>query len=191
MIATRYSFCCFFLSKSQWFSRTLMLFQAWKLIHLCSFFIFTNSPPPYRSSFTPNPSDYDNLSPAFVDDATALATAADFEQQQQHLLPSTLVAGEPPVYSPLPRGVPRRPESPRYTGGAFASRPRPFGGGLPEEYPFYDGGSSEAPPQNPFYSEDEFRCAARLRKLLYYLKKQYYLDNKYIQAVYGRNNVRY
>nr|XP_029721521.1 uncharacterized protein LOC109398506 isoform X2 [Aedes albopictus] len=145
-----------------------------------------------RSSFTPNPSDYDNLSPAFVDDATALATAADFEQhqqqQQQHPLPST--AGEVPVYSQ--RWVLRHPELPRYTGAAFGNRPRTYGGGPPEEYPYYDSSSeTSARPPNPFYSEDEFRCAARLRKLLYYLKKQYYLDNKYIQSVYGRNPVRY
>lgn len=146
-----------------------------------------------RSSFTPNPSDYDNLSPAFVDDATAaaLATAADFEQQH-HPLPSA--AGELPVYSP--RGVPRRPESPRYTGAAFGNHPRTYGGGPLEEFnPYYTDSSSETsarpPPNNPFYTEDEFRCAARLRKLLYYLKKQYYQDNKYIQSVYGRNPVRY
>lgn len=146
--------------------------------------------PNQRSSFTPNPSDYDNLSPAFVDDATALATAADFEQhqQQQHPLPST--AGEVPVYSQ--RWVQRHPELPRYTGAAFGNRPRTYGGGPPEEYPYYDSSSeTSARPPNPFYSEDEFRCAARLRKLLYYLKKQYYLDNKYIQSVYGRNPVRY
>ncbi|XP_062560538.1 uncharacterized protein LOC134224907 [Armigeres subalbatus] len=148
-----------------------------------------------RSSFTPNPSDYDSLPPAFVDDATALATASDFEQphphhhqQQQHPLPSAV--GELPVYSP--RGVPRRPELPRYTGAAFESRPRTYGGGSPEEFPYYDSSSeTSARPLNPFYTEDEFRCAARLRKLLYYLKKQYYLDNKYIQSVYGHNPVRY
>lgn len=142
-----------------------------------------------RSSFTPNPSDYDNLSPAFVDDATALATAADFEQhqqQQQHPLPSA--AGELPVYSP--RGVLRHPELPHYTGAAFGSRPRMYAGGPPEEY-LDSSSETSARPSNPFYTEDEFRCAARLRKLLYYLKKQYYLDNKYIQSVYGRNPVRY
>ncbi|XP_021706849.1 uncharacterized protein LOC5565029 isoform X3 [Aedes aegypti] len=142
-----------------------------------------------RSSFTPNPSDYDNLSPAFVDDATALATAADFEQhqqQQQHPLPSA--AGELPVYSP--RGVLRHPELPHYTGAAFGNRPRMYAGGLPEEY-LDSSSETSARPSNPFYTEDEFRCAARLRKLLYYLKKQYYLDNKYIQSVYGRNPVRY
>lgn len=108
-------------------------------------------------------------------------------------------AGELPVYGP--RGVPHRPESPRYTGDAFGvnqlrARGAPGAyGGSHEDYPippppqYYGYATSEA-RSNPFYSEDEFRCAARLRKLLYYLKKQYYQDNKYIQAVYGRNNPR-
>lgn len=158
-----------------------------------------------RSSFTPNPSDYDNQSPAFVDDATLLAATAG--QQQQDYEPSlslaaqaAAAAGELPVYGP--RGVPHRPESPRYTGDAFGApvnrvRVPPYGGShedypMPPPPPFYGyaGTTSEA-RSNPFYSEDEFRCAARLRKLLYYLKKQYYQDNKYIQAVYGgRNNLR-
>lgn len=154
-----------------------------------------------RSSFTPNPSDYDNQSPPFVDDATLLATAADFEapppfslaaQQQAAVAAAAAAAasaaGELPVYNP--RGAQHHPESPRYTGDVFAnSRPRPYGGPH-EDFPYYGGGFSEARP-NPFYSEDDFRCAARLRKLLYYLKKQYYLDNKYIQAVFGRVPVRY
>ncbi|XP_053686067.1 neuropeptide-like precursor 1 [Sabethes cyaneus] len=147
-----------------------------------------------RSSFTSNPSDYDNQPPAFVDDATLVATAADFEaplppsSQVAAAAAAAAAAGEHPAYSL--RGVPHRPDLPRYTGDVFATRLRTYGGGSREELPLYYGDSSEVPP-NPFYTEDEFQCAARLRKLLYYLKKQYYLDNKYIQAVYGRNALRY
>lgn len=128
-----------------------------------------------------------------------MAATAGQQQQQQDYEPSLSLAaqaaaGELPVYGP--RGAPHRPESPRYTGDAFGAvnrvRPLPGYAALHEDYPIpppyygYAGTTSEA-RSNPFYSEDEFRCAARLRKLLYYLKKQYYQDNKYIQAVYGRN----
>ncbi|XP_050069639.1 neuropeptide-like precursor 1 isoform X1 [Anopheles maculipalpis] len=110
-----------------------------------------------RSNLTPDPSHYDNQPAAYVDNA--------FMDSEVPLV------GELQGYSP--RGVLRRPELPRYTGEAFASHPY-----VQEEY-------SER--VNPFYTDEEYRCASRLRKLLYYLKKQYYLDNKYIQATYGRN----
>lgn len=157
-----------------------------------------------RSSFTPNPSDYDNQPQAFVDDATLLAATAgqqDYEAPPPSLtLAAAAAAGELPVYGP--RGALHRPELPRYTGDAFGGtnlRGRPVAyGGLHEDYPMpppppqqpyygYAGITTSEARSNPFYSEDEFRCAARLRKLLYYLKKQYYQDNNYIAAVYGRN----
>ncbi|XP_050094240.1 uncharacterized protein LOC126576963 isoform X1 [Anopheles aquasalis] len=112
-----------------------------------------------RSNFTPDPSHYDSQPAAYVDSALM-----DSE---------TPLAGELQGYNP--RGALRRPELPHYTGEAFANPPYTH-----EEY------VSER--VNPFYTDDEFRCASRLRKLLYYLKKQYYMDNKYIQAVYGRRS---
>ncbi|XP_049297226.1 neuropeptide-like 1 isoform X2 [Anopheles funestus] len=114
--------------------------------------------PRSRSNFTPDPSHYDNQPAAYVDNA--------FMDSEAPLV------GELQGYSP--RGVLRRPELPRYTGEAFANHPY-----VHEEF-------SER--VNPFYTDEEYRCANRLRKLLYYLKKQYYLDNKYIQATYGRNS---
>uniref|UniRef100_A0ABK8FV74 Neuropeptide-like 1 n=1 Tax=Anopheles gambiae TaxID=7165 RepID=A0ABK8FV74_ANOGA len=110
-----------------------------------------------RANITPDPSHYDNQPAAYVDNA--------------YMDSEVPLVGELQGYSP--RGVPRRLELPRYTGEAFASHPY-----VHEEF-------SER--VNPFYTDDEYRCANRLRKLLYYLKKQYYLDNKYIQATYGRN----
>ncbi|XP_035786389.1 neuropeptide-like 1 isoform X3 [Anopheles albimanus] len=112
-----------------------------------------------RSNFTPDPSHYDSQPAAYVDSALM-----DSE---------TPLAGELQGYNP--RGALRRPELPHYTGEAFANPP----------YTHEDYVSERA---NPFYTDDEFRCASRLRKLLYYLKKQYYMDNKYIQAVYGRRS---
>lgn len=156
-----------------------------------------------RSSFTPNPSDYDNQPQAFVDDATLLAATAgqDYEAPPPSLslAAAASAAGELPVYDP--RGAQHRLESQRYTGDVFGVNrrpPPPVGpvyGGLHEDYPMpppppyygYAGITTSEARSNPFYSEDEFRCAARLRKLLFYLKKQYQQDNKYIQAVYGRN----
>uniref|UniRef100_A0ABK8FV11 Neuropeptide-like 1 n=1 Tax=Anopheles gambiae TaxID=7165 RepID=A0ABK8FV11_ANOGA len=113
--------------------------------------------PRSRANITPDPSHYDNQPAAYVDNA--------------YMDSEVPLVGELQGYSP--RGVPRRLELPRYTGEAFASHPY-----VHEEF-------SER--VNPFYTDDEYRCANRLRKLLYYLKKQYYLDNKYIQATYGRN----
>uniref|UniRef100_A0A182QCV2 Neuropeptide-like 1 n=1 Tax=Anopheles farauti TaxID=69004 RepID=A0A182QCV2_9DIPT len=110
-----------------------------------------------RSNFTPDPSHYDNQPAAYVDNAFMDSEAP--------------LAGELQGYSP--RGVLRRQEWPRYTGEAYANHPY-----VHEEF-------SER--VNPFYTDEEYRCASRLRKLLFYLKKQYYLDNKYIQATYGRN----
>lgn len=110
-----------------------------------------------RPNFTPDPSHYDNQPAAYVDNA--------FMDSEAPLV------GELQGYSP--RGALRRQELPRYTGEAYASHPY-----VHEEF-------SER--VNPFYTDEEYRCASRLRKLLYYLKKQYYLDNKYIQATYGRN----
>uniref|UniRef100_A0A8D8F3W0 Neuropeptide-like 1 n=1 Tax=Culex pipiens TaxID=7175 RepID=A0A8D8F3W0_CULPI len=156
-----------------------------------------------RSSFTPNPSDYDNQPQAFVDDATLLAATAgqDYEAPPPSLslAAAASAAGELPVYDP--RGAQHRLESQRYTGDVFGVNRRPpppagpVYGGLHEDYPMpppppyygYAGITTSEARSNPFYSEDEFRCAARLRKLLFYLKKQYQQDNKYIQAVYGRN----
>ncbi|XP_058065649.1 neuropeptide-like precursor 1 [Anopheles bellator] len=112
-----------------------------------------------RSNFTPDPSYYDNQPAAYVDSAIMDSGAAS--------------AGEFPGYG-SPRGVPHRPELPHYTGEGSASHPT---------YPREDYVSERV---SPFYTDDEYRCASRLRKLLYYLKKQYYMDNRYIQAVYGR-----
>ncbi|XP_055599554.1 uncharacterized protein LOC129748824 isoform X1 [Uranotaenia lowii] len=181
-----------------------------------------------RSSFTANPSDYDNQPPPFVDDATSslAAAAADYEATlPHHPLHLSTVVGPGGEYlltapSPLgsvvgPRGAQHRPESLRYTGDAFGNLAQPpqrsasyihgigngagylpMGMGMAEmasDPDLYPPRYSEAPPNPLFYSEDDFRCAARLRKLLYYLKKQYYLDNKYIQQVYGggRGAARY
>ncbi|XP_061517687.1 neuropeptide-like 1 isoform X3 [Anopheles gambiae] len=113
--------------------------------------------PRSRANITPDPSHYDNQPAAYVDNA--------------YMDSEVPLVGELQGYSP--RGVPRRLELPRYTGEAFASHPY-----------VHDEFSERV---NPFYTDDEYRCANRLRKLLYYLKKQYYLDNKYIQATYGRN----
>ncbi|XP_041787381.1 neuropeptide-like 1 isoform X2 [Anopheles merus] len=113
--------------------------------------------PRSRANITPDPSHYDNQPAAYVDNA--------------YMDSEVPIVGELQGYSP--RGVPRRLELPRYTGEAFASHPY-----------VHDEFSERV---NPFYTDDEYRCANRLRKLLYYLKKQYYLDNKYIQATYGRN----
>ncbi|XP_040164232.1 neuropeptide-like 1 isoform X2 [Anopheles arabiensis] len=113
--------------------------------------------PRSRANITPDPSHYDNQPAAYVDNA--------------YMDSEVPLVGELQGYSP--RGVPRRLELPRYTGEAFVSHPY-----------VHDEFSERV---NPFYTDDEYRCANRLRKLLYYLKKQYYLDNKYIQATYGRN----
>ncbi|KFB47836.1 hypothetical protein ZHAS_00015882 [Anopheles sinensis] len=110
------------------------------------------------SNFTPDQSHYDSQPAAYVDNALA-----DSE---------TPLAGELQGYSP--RGVQLHPEWPRYTGEVFVNHPYAH-----EEY------VSER--MSPFYTAEEYRCANRLRKLLYHLKKQYYLDNKYIQAMYGRS----
>uniref|UniRef100_A0A182PSC5 Neuropeptide-like 1 n=1 Tax=Anopheles epiroticus TaxID=199890 RepID=A0A182PSC5_9DIPT len=110
-----------------------------------------------RANFTPDPSHYDSQPAAYVDNALTESEAP--------------LAGELHGYSS--RGVPRRLGLPRYTGEAYVTHPYE-----------HDEFSERV---NPFYTDEEYRCANRLRKLLYYLKKQYYLDNKYIQATYGRN----